>query len=191
MDGWVVPDDTSDCQGAFTRWHSATFQTTWIFSNTAVRTHLQLRDVYIHSMSVPVIITAWNLLEILCFILYPTGFLIPLVIVLKIGFVSCEDAITGLVTAWAGTLFSYCWPSFVREKPLQVCLYIRHIMKPSLNLCLYFLLYNCRIQFYGGMKCVLWNAGLDWTDVQRGLCLKHDYRGNCLSLKTVFSLWAF
>ena len=191
MDGWVVADDPSDCQDAFSQWHSATFQTTSVFSNTAVRTRLQLRDVYIHSPSGPVITTAWNLLEIFCFILYHTGSLSPLVIVLKIGFVSCEDAVTGLVTTWAGTVFSYCWPSLVREKPLKVCLNIRHIMKPSWNLCLYFLLYNCRIQFYSGMKCVVWNAGLDWTDVQRGLCLKLDYRGNCLSLKTPFSLWAF
>jgi hypothetical protein len=37
----------------------------------------------------------------------------------------------------------------------EVCLNIRHIMKPSLSLCLYILLYSCRIQFYDGMKCVL------------------------------------
>lgn len=156
-----------------------------------MRTHLQLRDVYICSMSVPVITTAWSLLEIFCFILYPTGSLSPLVIVLKIGFVSCEDAITGLVPTWAGTVFSYCWLSFDREKPLQVCLNMRHIMKPNLNLCLYFLLCNCRIQFYNGMKYVLWNAGLDWTDIQRGLCLKLDNRGNCLSMCNLVSRTSF
>jgi hypothetical protein len=81
-----------------------------------------------------------------------------------------EVTITVLMCTQAGTSFSYFWPSFVGEKPLHVCLSIRHITKPSLNLCLYFLLYSCRIQFYNGMKCVLWNV-LDWTDVQRGLCL--------------------
>jgi hypothetical protein len=51
-----------------------------------------------------------KLLEIFCFILHATDCSSTLVLVLKIGFLSREGAITGLVPTWAGTLFSYCWP---------------------------------------------------------------------------------